>query len=466
MPTYGFPEWFAIVEYELLLFAGIFLLLGAIDELAVDIAWIFLKLTGRIDTPEIDREAMSLEPLTGRAAIMIAAWDESRVIGHTVAHALKAWPQAEMRIFVGCYRNDQPTIDAITRASCGDARVRIVVNDVDGPTTKADCLNAVYRSLCDVEEATGQHFRFIMLHDAEDMVDPAALALVDRAIDEFDFVQLPVLPQPQRKSRWIGSHYLEEFGESHGKTLVVRSKLGSAIPAAGVGCAFAREILDQMAQDGGQDGPFSPETLTEDYELGLKVASYGGQSKLLRARGQDGTLVATRAYFPSSLNRAVRQKARWMHGIAFQGWDRLGWSGNFGEKWMRLRDRRGPLSAIVLFTGYVLLMVVVTHIILNYFGWEIPWRSTTLLNLILIANLFSLVWRAIMRFSFTARDYGVAEGAMAVLRLPVSNIIAMMAARRAIVSYVRALAGTPAQWDKTDHDDHPAALILQPGATK
>ena len=464
MEFWGFAQWYAVIEYELLLFAGIFLLVGAVDELAIDVVWLYYRLTGRAKTEKIDREVYETQSLRGHAAVLIAAWDEAKIIGQTIAHALEAWPQRNLRLFVGCYRNDQATIEVVKNAANGDDRLRIVVNDFDGPTTKADCLNGIYVALSDVERETGNQFRFIMLHDAEDMVDPAALSIVDEAMEEYDFVQLPVLPQAHRRARWIGNHYLEEFGESHGKTLVVRSTLGTGLPAAGVGCAFARDTLEKMARRSDDNGPFAHQTLTEDYELGIKVAAAGGRSKLLRMRGKDGELVATRAYFPSSIKHAVRQKARWLHGIAFQGWDNLGWSGSLGEKWMRMRDRRGPLSAIVLFTGYVLLIMVVAHLILNYFGFDIPWRSSPLLNLILLANLASLVWRAFMRFVFTAREYGFWEGLCAVLRLPISNIIAMMAARRAVFSYIGTLGGKPAKWDKTDHDVHPASMVLRPGA--
>ena len=466
MEAWSLGEWFAVVEYELLLFAGIFLLLGALDELAVDLAWAFFRLTAKARTPRIDRKAVAAEELRGKAAVFIAAWDEANVIGHTVSHALEVWAQKDLRLFIGCYRNDPDTVAAVELAAKDDPRVCIVINNVDGPTTKAHCLNGVYQAMCDIEDRSGIRFRLVMLQDAEDMVDPAALPVADRAMDDWEFVQLPVLPQPQRKSRWIGNHYLDEFAESHGKSLVVRSLLGTGVPAAGVGCAFARDTLEALARRSDDDGPFSPGTLTEDYELGIKIAGTGGRSTLLRLRGEDGQLVATRAFFPATLKHAVRQKARWLHGIAFQGWDRLGWTGNLGEIWMRTRDRRGPLSAIVLFVGYVLLLVVVLHIVLNLLGFDIPWHSTPVLDLILVANLVSLVWRALMRFAFTAREYGRIEGMRAVMRLPVSNIVAMMAARRAVVSYVKALGGQPTRWDKTTHDEHPAAFILRPGGER
>jgi hypothetical protein len=52
---------------------------------------------------------------------------------------------------------------------------------------------------------------------------------------------------------------------------------------------------------------------------------------------------------------------------------------------------------------------------------------------LLVANLASFAWRALMRFAFTAREYGWREGLMAVVRIPLANVIAIMAGRRALV---------------------------------
>src|SRR5690606_6704393 len=98
-------EWLALVERELLLFAAVFFLIGALDELAIDIAWFWLRLTGRSRTTRIDRMEHFGRPLAGRAALLIPTWREESVIGDTIAHALVAWPQADLRIYVGCYRN-------------------------------------------------------------------------------------------------------------------------------------------------------------------------------------------------------------------------------------------------------------------------------------------------------------------------------------------------------------------------
>jgi bacteriophage N4 adsorption protein B len=451
-------EWLALVEHELLLFAAVFFLIGALDELAMDGAWAWLKLTGRARDWRIARGETPEGPLAGPAAVFIPTWHEAQIIEFTIAHALAAWPQDQLRLYVGCYRNDPATLQAVMRGSRGDPRVRLVVHGRHGPTTKADCLNRLYAALEADEARGGCDFRLVVLQDAEDMVDPAALGLLDRAVEAADFVQLPVLPEAQRQSRWVGSHYCEEFAEAHGKAMVVRGALGAALPAAGVGCGFARPMLARIAGQVDHPGPFSVESLTEDYELGLRIKAAGGRSQFLRVRGEDGQLVATRACFPARIDRAVRQKARWIHGIALQGWDRLGWSGGPGEWWMRLRDRRGPLTALVLFAGYLMLAVGIVLWIAGGLGLVRPWQTDPLLAALLMANLASFSWRAAMRFAFTAREYGWREGLWAVARVPLANVIAIMAGRRALFAYARTLRGAQPQWDKTYHHAHPAAM--------
>ena len=127
----------------------------------------------------------------------------------------------------------------------------------------------------------------------------------------------------------------------------MREAVGAAIPLAGVGCAIARRPLAQLAAM--EDGrPFAGGSMTEDYEVGLKIGVLGLRTMFVRipARPGDRGVVASRGHFPATLGAAVRQKARWLGGIALAGWDRLGWSGGIGERWMRLRDRRGPLAAL------------------------------------------------------------------------------------------------------------------------
>ncbi len=75
---------------------------------------------------------------------------------------------------------------------------------------------------------------------------------------------------------------------------------------------------------------------------------------------------------------------------------------------------------------------------------------------LIAANTVSFLWRAGWRFAFAAREYGWREGVRAVLRIPLSNAIAILAGRRAFFDYVRSLLGQTPRWDKTRHMIHPA----------
>jgi adsorption protein B len=447
-----------LVQHELLVFALFWFILGAIDELAIDLAWLWLRLTGRSTTPRLPPSFGSGRLEGGGIAVYFPAWREADVVGDTIAHTLEAWPQSDLRIYVGCYANDTPTAAAAMAGADGDERVRLVTVASEGPTTKADCLNRLYDAMVD-DEARGVRFAGVILHDAEDMVHPAGLELIAGALRDVDFVQIPVRPEPHRNSHWVGGHYGDEFVEAHAKGLVVRNALGAAIPAAGVGCGFARDILDTLAElrrADGESGPFAAECLTEDYELGWLIARVGGRSRFLRVRDADGELVATRAYFPATIPTAVRQKTRWVSGIAFQSWDRLGWSRRPVDVWMALRDRRGPLTALVLAAAYSLLVIEVVLLAARAAGWQGGDAPTQLMRAMVALSFAALVWRAGMRFAFTAREYGLVEGLRSVLRIPVGNIIAIMASRRALFAYLRSLRGRPFSWDKTVHELHPA----------
>ena len=448
------------LQHELLLFAAVFFAVGMLDEFAVDAVYFWNRLAGRTHTPRVDEDGLARQPLSGMAAVFIPAWKEDAVIGPTLVHALASWPQDELRIYVGCYRNDPHTIASVMAASRGDERVRVVMVGEDGPTCKAHCLNRLYEALRTDEARSGIKAHMVVLHDAEDMVDAAALPLMDFAVWNSDFVQLPVMALPPSDSRWIASHYSDEFAEAHAKGMVVREFLGAAIPGAGVGCAFARPMLDRLVKEGAS-GPFPEGSLTEDYELGLEVHALGGRGRFLRVRTKDGRLVATRAYFPDELEQSVRQKTRWTHGIALQGWDRLGWDGSLVQRWMTLRDRRGPLAAILLGIAYLTMALAMVMHLAADMGLVAPQKTSPALGFLFLVTFAGLGWRLCLRALFTAREYGLKQGLLAIPRVVVSNIITIMSGRRALVAYLRTLRGAPVIWDKTTHRAHPASAILK-----
>jgi adsorption protein B len=439
------------VTRELALFAGVGGLLFALDDLLVDLiyfaraGWRGLAIYSRY--PRAFADALAPPDAPGRLAVLIPAWDESAVIGAMLSATLTRFDHQDYRIYVGHYRNDPATAAAI--GAVVDPRVRAVEVPADGPTTKADCLNHLFLALAADEAAGAPRAKAVVLHDAEDLVHPLELRLFDRLVERAAVVQLPVLPLPDPKSRWISGHYADEFAEAHVKELVVREAIGAAIPLAGVGCAIERGALDRLAA--AHDGrPFAAASLTEDYELGLRLGALGLKTMFVRLPAAAGSraVVASRSHFPADLDAAVRQKARWIGGIALAGWDRLGWSGGPGERWMRMRDRRGPLAALLLVAGYAALALWLQISLAAALGAPIAFAPSPLLVALLTLNLWLLGWRLLMRFGFTTAAYGPGEGLRAIPRMVVGNLIAILAARRALSLHD---AGGPQSWDKTRH---------------
>ncbi len=442
------------IQYELLLFALVGLLLGGLDDFLMDIVFLLRKLRREIFVYTRHRRmtAATLPPSIdpGTFAIFLPAWQEADVIGDMLRACLSRWRGAAFRIFVGTYPNDPDTIHAVAEVAEADMRVRIVVLPHDGGTTKADCLNHIWAAMLREEAAWGSRFKGVILHDAEDVVHKDEIRLFDAMMDRFDMVQLPVRPLLSRRSRWIAGHYADEFAEAHGKHLVLREAIGAAVPSAGVGCCFARDLMGDIARERGGI-PFDAESLTEDYEIGLRIAERRGKTVFVTMRDEIGELICTREHFPETLNDAVRQKARWFVGISLAGWDRLGWRGSLQERWMRLHDRRAGLSAIVLFVAYLATFGYGLQLGLHtLFATPLP-EFPREMDAALLCTAFLMVWRLGFRFACSTRAYGWREGLRSVPRVFVGNIIAMMAARRAIGIYIRQLGGGAVIWDKTRH---------------
>jgi len=433
---------------EAALFAAAGFLVLGLSDLGVDFVWIGLRLARR-SASRIAADGLPPPAAPGLLAIFVPAWDEAAVIGAMLRAALASFGDGDYRLYVGCYPNDPATIAAVK--AVGAARIRLVIGPVPGPTTKADCLNRLWETLLADETADGRMAKAVVLHDAEDVVHSAELALFDRLIERFDLVQLPVLPLIDPRSRWVGGHYADEFAEAHGKELVVRAALGASLPSAGVGCAFSRGALARIAaRSGGL--PFDAASLTEDYELGLRIREDEGAAAFVRiAAARGGRIVATREYFPATVAAAVGQKARWIVGIALCGWDRLGWSGGAAERWMRLRDRQSVLAALLLFAAYwALALWFLLQAWSGLTGTPLAPPSSALLSLTLF-NLALLAWRLALRFGFVASAYGWREGLRSIPRTIVGNFIFMLAAREALTRYLAGRRTGAMRWDKTSH---------------
>jgi bacteriophage N4 adsorption protein B len=452
-----------LVRCELLLFSAIWLLIGALDDLCIDLIWItrrfyrHLKYYHRQRPQMVHQLPQPSDP--GLLAIFVPAWGEAAVIGAMLGQCTDKWSRSDYshRIYVGCYPNDSRSVAAVTAAAVKNTRIRVVLVGHLGPTTKADCLNRLWQALLSDELAGGYKAKAIVLHDAEDAVHRDELQVYACLLTKGDAVQLPVIPMRTPNSRWISGHYCDEFAEAHAKTMVVREFLGAPLPLAGVACAINRSMLGRMTLENGGK-PFDDASLTEDYELGMRIGAVGGRTIMARIMDRNGDLVGTRACFPDTLDASVRQKTRWLTGIALAGWDRLGWRGNLAQKWMLLHDRRSIFAAIVLVTAYACILLTAVLMAAEAYGFHNPGALSPLVVQLLWINAAFLLWRLAVRAAFVGSLYGPTEALCSIPRSLLANIIAIMAARRACMAYIRHCLGVPLRWDKTTHHHVPNLL--------
>ncbi|HUQ91384.1 MAG TPA: glycosyl transferase family protein [Bryobacteraceae bacterium] len=441
----------------LLIPVALWILLSGIDDVFIDVvcltAWLRNLVMRRQDGAAPDHTA-ALEAPQKRIAIMVPLWKEDAVIRQMVENNVANIEYRRYDFFLGTYPNDHATLAAVNELEHQFANVHAAVCGNDGPTSKADCLNWVYQRMLAFEREHQDRFEVIVTHDAEDVIHPQALHWINYYCDVYDMVQVPVLPLPTPMKSWTHGLYCDEFAEFQLKDMPARQILGGFIPSNGVGTGFTRWGLDQLAAGDGHI--FEPECLTEDYENGLRLHFLGCPQLFLPVRLHQGKPMATREYFPQTIASAIRQRTRWVTGIALQSWERHGWRGGAGSRYWMWRDRKGLIgNPVSMLTSAIFLYGLTTWVWSSASGtawgmraftnsWETQWLigSTTALQAV---HLSARAW-------CTSRVYGWRFAAGVPLRALLGNYVNFRATAGAVRRYLMArLRRHPLVWLKTDH---------------
>jgi adsorption protein B len=170
--------------------------------------------------------------------------------------------------------------------------------------------------------------------------------------------------------------------------------------------------------------------------------------------GNEGRdFMAVREFFPKQWGTALRQRTRWVTGIALQGWERFGWAGTYSEVYWFWRDRKGLVSNPL---GFIANAVFVYGLATSM--WT---RLTPLAIEITSLTLAFQILRMAVRMTCVARVYGVVFALGVPLRLPYANLLNAAATVRAIVRYGYArIRGLPLRWIKTEHSYPTRAALL------
>ncbi|GAC1653925.1 MAG: hypothetical protein NVS9B12_04240 [Vulcanimicrobiaceae bacterium] len=395
-----------------------------------------------------------------RVAIFIPCWREFEVVDRMLDFACRSIEYRNYSIFVGVYPNDPETIDRVNHISKTHPQVRAVINPMEGPTTKAQNLNSMFREM--TEEEGAEKYQIVVLHDTEDIIHPLSLLMYNYLMPAKEMVQLPVFPLERGWHKWTAWTYADEFAQNHLKDVIFREQIGGFVPSAGVGCGFSRPALDIVHAT--SEDLFPSGTLTEDYQIALRLHTKGLKTifvhQRLAATGKRhpataAAYVATRAYFPDTVSDAIKQKSRWVAGICFQAWHMTGWTGNFATRYGLYRDRKSIVANTAVLLGYVVLffstIMIVWHAfdpnvyIPNIGQNHVVWAMLDFVLIMTLLELLQSVW-------FVAWVYGPLHGMLSILRPPLAGFINGVATFRAGYAWYKSRrSGQAMKWSKTSH---------------
>lgn len=440
--------------------------ISGIDDLFYDLTYwasrLYSTMTGKPNHPykKINRKEM-LSKAESRIAFLIACWHEDEVIEKMVKNTIQTLNYENYDIFLGVYPNDQKTVDATQRLANEYNNVHVVINCQEGPTTKGQNLNWIINRILAHEKETQRLYSFIVVSDAEDIVSELELKLFNYLEGEFDLIQIPVLPLPKPWHKFTYWTYADEFSEIHTKDLVVRNLVNGLVPTAGTGTALSRKCVVNLLQYPPHQ-VFDPEMFTEDYDLAIHINNQRLKVAFVKAldpetkalpQSKGGTIpwICIKEYFPDIYANAIRQKARWIFGIVFQGWMKWGWSGTLLTKFCLFHDRKGIFSHFVNFAGYLVILIFIVLYFLPNEELITLILSDGWLRLMLWACFFLMFQRMLQRLIAVTTCYNIKYGLLSIPRVFFANFLNAHAFIRAFKLFIAKRRAQKIVWDKTAH---------------
>lgn len=458
---------------------AIVIFVSSLDDLFIDIWYWMRRILRHFTLRRRNYSKLTAQQLMERGeqplAIMVPAWQEHDVIAAMVQNMVEVLDYQNYVVFVGTYVNDPATIEEVERMKKRYRHVVRVEVPHPGPTSKADCLNFVVAEIFNHEREHGIEFAGVVLHDSEDVLHPMELKFFNYLLPRKDMIQLPVASLEREWYELVAGTYMDEFAESHAKEMVVRESVSGMVPSAGVGTCFSRKALASLI-GATHNKPFNINSLTEDYDVGMRLASLGMESIFgvfpvtFRVRRTSWSAKAkprellvnmplcVREYFPDNFRLAYRQKSRWVLGIGLQSWEQIKFQGSLAAKYLLLHDRKGVVTSFISILAYILvLQFIVFHVGLSTGWWDAYYPSMfgeySIWRTLIYVNAFFLAIRAAHRMYFTTVLYGWEHGLMALPRMVIGNFVNCMAVARAWRLYLSYLfRGKKLVWDKTMHE--------------
>ena len=377
--------------------------------------------------------------------VLVPLRDEAAMIADLV-EALDAldWPRDKLDIKLIVEADDTATV-AAAHAACAGPPFEVVVVPVLKPRTKPKAL-AFALSL-----ARGD---LVTVYDAEDRPHPqqlrAAHAAFASAGDDLACLQASLVVD-NGQAGWFARLFAIEYAALFDGLLPALVALRLPIPLGGTSNHFRREALEAV-------GGWDPFNVTEDADLGLRLARFGYRIATLS--------VPTLEEAPAAFRPWTRQRARW-----FKGWMQT-WLVHTRRPLVLIRQLglRGFLGFNLIGTGmvvtalvypvYLLTVLVLINDPLNLWGSGSIFEAIVLgLN---VFNIFAGYVSMSLLATRALRTRGRAREASSLIWLPIYWLLMSLASYRALIElFVR-----PHHWHKTPHTGRSAPVSGRRGRAR
>jgi len=357
-------------------------------------------------------------------SVIVALYKEARIASQLVAALNRLdYPRHRLEILLALEADDHETVRAFAQILAGRddlSHMRIVRVPEGTPRTKPRALNHA------LAQAQGE---LTVIYDAEDLPDPAQLRVAAQrfvhAPPHLACLQAPL--RPLHRTPFISRHFAAEYAVQFEVILPALHRLGLPFPLGGTSNHFRTDILRRI-------GAWDAYNVTEDADLGLRLAQYGYTSGLIAAPTGESPPETCRTWIP--------QRTRWIKGYiqTLLVHTRLH-AGFRPAVWLGLGLSIGPsvLSALCYapFTALILTTFLVNLLQPEAISFSMADRILFIIGLIAAMTALATGARR-ARAIFTLKD---------MLTLPAYWSLQSIACLHALWQ----LLTRPFHWDKTDH---------------
>jgi cellulose synthase/poly-beta-1,6-N-acetylglucosamine synthase-like glycosyltransferase len=244
-------------------------------------------------TPQLTGKTPYLPPgLLPRYTVIVALYHEAGIAAQVLEAMLALrYPKDRLDIVFALEADDAETIDAL-RALHLPKHVRLSLTPPGFPRTKPRALNHA------LAEARGD---LVVVYDAEDRPDPGQLLAAARAFaagsPRLICLQAPL--RPVGADGFIARQFAAEYAVQFDVILPAMTRAGLPFPLGGTSNHFRVEPLKKL-------GGWDAWNVTEDADLGVRLAAAGYESGLLPVPTCETPTGSSRSWLP--------QRTRWIKG--------------------------------------------------------------------------------------------------------------------------------------------------------